>query len=387
MDFTFLPPEANSGRMYTGPGSGPLLAAAAGWESLAAELEATAQAYQSVLSGLTSLHWRGPASAAMTATAAPYIDWLRSTAEQAKQTAMQTSCAAAAYELAHAMTVPPPVVAANRIQLATLVATNFFGQNTAAIAATEAEYVEFWAQDVAAMSGYAASSEAATRLRPFSSPDQTTDPAGLTAQDAAVTQAKAGASATPAQAAAQSDRSLSSLYTAIDPSSLFYTDLDVFDFIRVVGTSINSSFKIEAFDTGIIGAENQLGLVPPKLATASEVAPAPELAPELGRVVSSVGGGPGLGNITATLSSAGRVGSISVPPSWASNGPAAAPVSALSQNGLVSLTEVPGAPAGSGAGVPGIPGLPAGMVSRRAMVVPRYGARIIAVMARPPFAG
>ena len=54
------------------------------------------------------------------------------------------------------MTVPPPVIAANRTQLMSLTATNFFGQNTPAIAATEAQYSEMWAQDAAAMYGYAA---------------------------------------------------------------------------------------------------------------------------------------------------------------------------------------------------------------------------------------
>src|SRR5689334_11022921 len=123
MDFAFLPPEINSARMYTGPGSGPLLAAAGSWDSLAAELGIAAGVYESVLSGLTSLHWRGPASEAMSAAAAPYLAWLQATAEQAEQTAMQARVAAAAYELAYAMTVPPAAVAANRIQLALLIAT------------------------------------------------------------------------------------------------------------------------------------------------------------------------------------------------------------------------------------------------------------------------
>ena len=39
MDFAFLPPEINSGRMYVGPGSGPLLAAAAAWDGIATELQ------------------------------------------------------------------------------------------------------------------------------------------------------------------------------------------------------------------------------------------------------------------------------------------------------------------------------------------------------------
>lgn len=53
----------------------------------------------------------------------------------------------------------PPVVATNRAQLAGLVATNFLGENTPAIAATEAQYQEMWAQDVAAMSGYHGAAE------------------------------------------------------------------------------------------------------------------------------------------------------------------------------------------------------------------------------------
>jgi PPE-repeat protein len=42
MDFGALPPEINSGRMYVVAGSGTLLAASAGWESLAAELSTAA---------------------------------------------------------------------------------------------------------------------------------------------------------------------------------------------------------------------------------------------------------------------------------------------------------------------------------------------------------
>ncbi|MFT7896848.1 PPE domain-containing protein, partial [Mycobacterium tuberculosis] len=38
MNFSVLPPEINSGRMFFGAGSGPMLAAAAAWDGLAAEL-------------------------------------------------------------------------------------------------------------------------------------------------------------------------------------------------------------------------------------------------------------------------------------------------------------------------------------------------------------
>jgi hypothetical protein len=147
MDFGALPPEVNSGRMYLGPGPGTLLAASAGWESLAAELNATASGYQSVISSLTDEAWLGPTSMSMAASVTPYMSWMTATAEQCEQAATQATAAAAAYETAYAMTVPPPLIVANRAQLMTLIATNIFGQNTPAIMATEAEYSEMWAQD------------------------------------------------------------------------------------------------------------------------------------------------------------------------------------------------------------------------------------------------
>jgi PPE-repeat protein len=113
MDFGILPPEINSGRLYAGPGAGPMLAAAAAWDELAAELHSTAGSYRSVVSGLTA-SWLGPSSATMAAAAAPYTAWMSGTAAQAEQTANQARMAAAAYETAFMATVPPPVIATNR---------------------------------------------------------------------------------------------------------------------------------------------------------------------------------------------------------------------------------------------------------------------------------
>ncbi|MEQ0550614.1 PPE family protein [Mycobacterium tuberculosis] len=78
--------------------------------------------------------------------------------------------AAGVYETAFATTVPPPVIEANRALLMSLVATDIFGQDTPAIAATEAHYAEMWAHDAAAMYGYAGSSATASQLAPFSEP-------------------------------------------------------------------------------------------------------------------------------------------------------------------------------------------------------------------------
>jgi PPE-repeat protein len=189
MDFAFLPPEINSGRMYTGPGAGPMLAAAAAWDDLAAELSSTAASYASEISNLTGGAWQGPSSASMAAAAAPYVAWMNATATQAEETGNQARAAVAAYEAAFAATVPPPVIEANRALLALLIATNILGQNTPAIAATEAHYMEMWAQDAAAMYGYAGSSAAASQLTPFTEPPPTTNPSGEPLQAAAVTQA------------------------------------------------------------------------------------------------------------------------------------------------------------------------------------------------------
>jgi PPE-repeat protein len=200
MDFGFYPPEINSGRMYSGPGSGPMLAAAQAWGALADELYTTASGYQSEVSELTSGAWSGPSSTSMSTAAASYVEWLTATAAQAEETAAQAQAAAAGYETAFAMTVPPPMIAANRSLLAALVATNFLGQNTPAIAATEIQYAEMWAQDAVAMYGYAAASASATTLTPFTEPQQTTDPASGASQAAAVSQAT-GTSAGDVQSA------------------------------------------------------------------------------------------------------------------------------------------------------------------------------------------
>src|SRR5947209_14803036 len=153
-DFSLWPPEINSARMYAGAGAGPLFMAATAWEGLAADLRFSASSFESIVSALVGGPWTGPASEAMAGSAAPYVSWLAGSAAQAEGAAAQARAAAAAFEAAQMATVHPVAVAANRAQLMRCVASNFLGQNTPAIAATEFHYVEMWAQDVAAMVGY-----------------------------------------------------------------------------------------------------------------------------------------------------------------------------------------------------------------------------------------
>jgi len=185
MSYSIFPPEWNSGLIYTGPGSEPLLVAAAAWTALATDLSTSATSTHSVVANLAST-WTGTGSAAATTAVAPYVAWLEQASATAAQNAALATQAAGLFEAARAASVPPPVIAANRAMLLALISTNFFGQNTPAIAATEAQYEAMWAQDGVAMDTYAGSAQATTM-----SLQQQTSPPG----SAQATQATPGSAA------------------------------------------------------------------------------------------------------------------------------------------------------------------------------------------------
>ena len=295
MDFGALPPEINSARMYSGPGSGPLVAAATAWDELAAELDSTAASYSSVISELTSDNWLGASSASMAAAAAPYAAWMSSTAAQAEQAGAQAKAAASAYEVAFAMTVHPAVVAANRSQTMALIATNIVGQNTPAIAASEAQYAEMWAQDSAAMLGYASFSAAASKLSPFTSPPQTTNPAALAGQAAKVAQVAA-----PAAAAA-----------AVTPNEILGSIGDgVLVSLNLISLgSLATSLTI--LGQGAVGMTDQhRGETSPPVALGTVV----DSNLATAALMSRSGSGAAVSAFTGGASS---MGGVSVPPSWA----------------------------------------------------------------------
>lgn len=214
MDFGVLPPEVNSGRMYTGPGPGTLSAASAGWDSLATGLTDAASCYQVVIAGLIDESWLGRTSMSMAAAVTPYVSWLTVTAAHCARAAASATAAATAFETAYAMTVPPPLIAANRAELAALIATNALGQNAPAIMATEAEYGEMWAQDATAMYNYAANSASASSFSMFTPPPRTTDSGGRAGRVGVVTRAPGGnTQATAARLISAVPRALQTLAT------------------------------------------------------------------------------------------------------------------------------------------------------------------------------
>ncbi|OBB83567.1 hypothetical protein A5760_10765 [Mycobacterium colombiense] len=418
MDFGALPPEINSGRMYAGPGSGPIMAAAAAWDGLGAELGSAASGYTSVIAELTHAPWVGPASASMLSAVTPYVSWLSVLATQAEETAGQARAAAAAFEAAFAMTVPPPVIAANRVLLANLVATNFLGQNTPAIAATEAQYTEMWAQDAAAMYGYAGSSAAASELTPFTSPPNTTTPEADSTQAAAVAKAVAEPAGNTAQTTSQlaSPQALSASTTqAVTQASTTTTASQPGPFTWL--TNALQNFTQSGLPTP---TNNYLGLNPslytvllkqttglgyfsngltsfwssiaqqlisgPGGSTAGAGGawyPTPQFA-SLG--LGNLGGVGHVGAVSAGAGQAGRVGLLSVPQHWATLTSSVTPA-ALSEE----ATPIEAAVAG-GANSPAnglLRGMPVGSIGRRgtaAGYVNKYGFRY-SVLTRPPSAG
>ncbi|MBV8290805.1 MAG: PPE family protein [Mycobacterium sp.] len=420
IDFALLPPEINSARMYSGPGAGSLLGASAAWSQLATEMRSAAASYSSIVSGLTSGSWLGPSSASMAAAAAPYAAWMNTTAAQAEQTAAQAQAAVSAYESAFSMTVPPAQIATNRAQLASLLANNVLGQNAPAIAATEAQYGGMWAQDAAAMYGYAGSSAAASQLTPFAQPAQTTSSTGLAGQAAAVAQATntSAASGTSAASNASTASWLTSLLggstSSADSTSglglLTSPDSPLAGLLNDFGVNSNTALgyfmnsnlftnTTNAFSTS--GLTNPTAMIDsvtcfsslfPAMAGSGLMPNVSGLAAGLGSGTASLGsmGLPSLGAaVSAGIGQATPLGALSVPQGWAAAAPALSKI-ATELPGASALTPaLGGTPMVAPGGPVRMPGVPLGGIGAmfdHEMEEPMYGFRPI-VMARPPAAG
>jgi PPE-repeat protein len=396
-----------------------MMAASAAWDEIAAELGVAASSYGSVVTELTSGPWVGPASMSMVSAITPYVSWLSTMATQAEETAGQGRAAAAAFEAAFAMTVPPPVIAANRVLLATLVATNFFGQNTPAIAATEAQYMEMWAQDAAAMTGYAASSAIASVLPPVTTPPNTSTPEALANQAAAVEQATAEPAGNTAQTTANATSQLASSQglslsttqavqaptaaaNASDPltsaiQNFLQSGLPTPDnnYLGLTPTFYDTIFKrmtgLGYFSNGLAqfssSIAQQLTFGPGGTTAGASGAwyPTPQFA-NLG--LGNLGGGVGhVGAVSAGAGQAARVGMLSVPQHWANLTSAVSPAAVSEEATPVQAVGATGAPGSPANGL--LRGMPVGGMGRRgaaAGYVNKYGFRY-SVLTRPPSAG
>jgi PPE-repeat protein len=355
-DFAAQPPEVISAKIYSGPGTASLQAAATAWEGLAGELQSTASNFQSVISGLTTGSWDGPSSAAAAAAAAPYVTWISTTAAQAEQTAGQARAAATAYETALAATVPPAEIAANQTQLLSLLQTNILGQNNAAIAAAEAEYAQFWAQDVAALFGYAGSSSAATSgLGSFTEPPSTTNDTGQATQSAAVAAATTTSGSTDLETiVGQVEADFNTFLTDVGQVNTNYTNFFT-DLTNVLpgGTQLSTTWTnlysmisgmgSQATWTNVINSTQSLGISQWKNFFVYQPWSHGIGLGSLNGGLSSPGhfGGLGARAASAALGSAQTIGKLSVPPSWAGATPAVRLAATALPDGAFAATAAP----------------------------------------------
>ena len=296
---------------------------------------------------------------------------------QAEDAAAQAHAAATAFETARAATVHPTAVCANRMQLIALVATNFLGQNTPAIAANEFQYVEMWAQDVAAMVGYhAGAMSVASTLTPFKTPPITL--AGLASR--AMVAGSDPPPADPPPMMPPMTPTLQSLLQALTSG--------VQGLVSPLGTAISPLMAL--MSAGMQGSSQSAALT-------NAAGAVPEAAKFVGGAVPDVkalGGAAGLGGVgvSAGLGQARLVGALSVPADWAGSVPARIASSAMS--GLAGVPDTAAMTGAAGAGgMPMMPmpmggmgaggGMPGGMMGRggasphvvqnRPSVVPRAG--------------
>ncbi|MGA8328716.1 MAG: PPE domain-containing protein, partial [Mycobacterium sp.] len=335
-----------------------------------------------------------------------YVSWITATAAHAELTAAQAMAAVAAYEAAFAMTVPPEVIAANRALLLALVATNFFGQNTPAIMATEADYVEMWAQDAAAMYGYAGASSAASALTPFIAPTPSVNSAGLTGLAAAATQVAGTTAGTGIQVVSPLSSVLSTpLTTVAMPSAL--------QGLASAATSVSSSSPLAPLaamtsSSTLMTSGTSLvsGLTTSSASMSASSISAPNSALSLMYSIQSrpvfgsalgTGWGPGAGAlgspgvsdvaVTANVGRAASLGALSVPEGWTSAAPAFSQVASAMPGGASAVAAPPPAVPGGQGGPLGAPAANnAGRGGPSQPLAARYYVRP-AMVQRPVYAG
>jgi PPE-repeat protein len=256
-----------------------------------------------------------------------------------------------------------------------LTATNFLGQNTPAIMATEAEYVEMWAQDAAAMYGYAGASSAASTLTPFTTPAQTTDPAGLAA---AGTQAAGTSTGTGMQVVSPLSSAVSAPLSSMLSTPLTSAAMpSALQGLASGATSVSSSSPLSSLTTVTSSSTvitSGTSLVSGTASSASMSTSGISMLGSAGSLMNSIGsstsafgkefqvfgsalssgwgsgahvlGSSGMGSaaVTANVGRAGTLGVLSVPQGWTSAAPTASHVASAMPGASQLGTTPPVAP-------------------------------------------
>jgi PPE-repeat protein len=375
-DFAAMPPELTSTLVYTGPGAAPLMAAAAAYANLAAEVSSTATQWESVISLLTTESWTGGGSAAAAAAAQPIITYLTETATTLEQTSAQATASAAAFEAAYMGVVNPALGYANRAAFYAALAGLPF--TLPQVAALEAEYEAMWVQDATAMSAYQAASAAAGVLTPVTPLTSTTNPAAASVADSTALAADStGGTAQALVASPVSDALSIPGYTTPDIPATggnILQSIDGFHGTPSVFNAINGAVNTAAWWVcatipNVVSLGHTLGAVPSiPFALTDSVAPAAGAAAIMpGTMVGSVSGA----GASAAVGEASAVGGLSVPASWNAAAPAslASSTAPLAGSGWTAAAEAEPVSA-----MPGMPGMAAAAKGAGAYGAgPRYG--------------
>ncbi|MCV7034869.1 PPE family protein [Mycobacterium heckeshornense] len=380
-----VPPEINSGRMYAGPGSSSLVASAAAWQALSAELGSAGAAFSAVVTALAAGSWLGPSSISMAAAAAPYVVWMIATAAQCEEAAAAAGQAATAFEGARAGVVPPPVIEANRDAL--MAAIGGLPWTAPAVAALEAEYDEMWAQDTGVMYGMAGDFAGVTgSLVPFTPPMPNTNPAGLAAQAASVGQSAGQAAGQQSVKFTDATSQVAGLPAGVDaqtmltmgPQLISMVPQTLQGFSSPLSSGLNPASGLGQFQSllspflGVLNNPALMGMGTGGAGVASGLSPG---LSGLGGAASAGGSG-----VEALAGRAASLGGLSVPATWTAGAAettaataAAAPVSAPA-GAAGSSSAVPAST--SGGGMYGGAPMAAGMGGRSGPGGPRYGTPI-----------
>jgi PPE-repeat protein len=330
------------------------------------------------------------------------VSWVTTTAGQAEHAAAQALSAAAAFETVFASVVPPPLIAANRAELAQAVSTNVLGLNNGVIAQLESQYAEFWAQNASSLYSYAASSAAATKITAFTEAPTIANPAAAGTQAAAVS----AAAATPATtvqswiqglltnvqkeiqnltnpfvgSTATSKSALTEIWFLLTGQTILPSNLGALtNGYAPFASFFYNTEGLPYFSVGMGNFGTQISKSAGWLGGA-----APAAAAAVPKGIGGLGGAAGGagGQVAAGLGQGAHVASLSVPNSWpgATLPSAAKPMSAIPVSEPITSGE-------SGAGNL-VGGMPVGAtgVGRGAGTGPRYGFKPT-VMARPVSAG
>ncbi len=191
-DAAAVPPEVNHTLMSTGDLGASLVAAAAGYETVADMLMAELTAMGVNTSTTAMIGWQGPGGVMMQMSAADFMAVCAAASAWVRVGQVQAAEVAAAHSVAVQTMIPAEVCVTNRVTQQGLVDTNFCGFNTPGIIALDAQYFgEFWVQNATARTGYGSVVQTAIAALSVPGPFSPTaanpaGPAAAVAQQAAV---------------------------------------------------------------------------------------------------------------------------------------------------------------------------------------------------------